>query len=91
MSQQDEKPLRVEKIKVTLPLPEGARVKTVRLLSPDPDVSTGPLPCEQSGGTAHFTVPAMLVYSVAEIEIEWREPSGDRRRFAACCRVAACF
>ena len=67
---QDEKPLRVEKIRVTLPLPEGARVKAVRLFSPDPDVSTGALPFEQSGGAAHFTVPAMLVYSVAEIEIE---------------------
>ncbi len=67
---QDEKPLRVENLRVELPLPDGVRVKAVRLHSPDADVSTGPIPCEQTAGTARFSVPLMLVYSVAEIQFD---------------------
>lgn len=67
---QDEKPLRAENVRVEMPLPKGVRVKAVRLYSPDAGVTIGPLPCEQSADAARFTVPLMLVYSVAEIQFE---------------------
>ena len=71
---QEEKPIAAENIRVMTPLPAGKRVKSVRLISPDRDVATGEIKFEL-GGTAtqqtlSFTVPRMLVYTVAEVEFQ---------------------
>ena len=67
---QDEKPIRSENLILELPLAPNQRVKSVRLRSPDSDVTTGPLPFTSTGTTARFTVPRMLVYTVVEVEFE---------------------
>jgi len=66
----EEKPLAVEGITVRLALQPGDRVKSVRLLSPDAEVSTGPAGLVQRAGEAAFTVPRMLIYTVAVAELE---------------------
>ena len=66
----EEKPLAVENLAVRLALQPGERVKSIRLLSPDADVSTGPAGLVQRNGEAAFTVPRMLIYTVAVVELE---------------------
>lgn len=66
----EEKPLAVEGITVRLALQPGERVKSIRLLSPDAEVSTGPAGLVQRSGEAAFTVPRMLIYTVAVAELE---------------------
>ena len=67
---QDEKPILSENVTLELPLAPGQRVKSVRLRSPDSDVTTGAVPFTTTGTTARFTVPRVLVYTVAEVEFE---------------------
>ncbi len=66
----DEKPIAAENLIIRLALQPGERVKSVRLLSPDADVSTGPAGLVQRSGEAAFTVPRMLIYTVAVAELE---------------------
>ncbi len=66
----EEKPLAVEGVTVRLALQPGERVKSIRLLSPDAVVSTGPAGLVQRAGEAAFTVPRMLIYTVAVAELE---------------------
>ncbi|MEN9573717.1 MAG: hypothetical protein RL514_1572 [Verrucomicrobiota bacterium] len=66
----EEKPLAVEHLTVRLALQPGERVKSIRLLSPDAEVSTGPAGLVQRTGEAAFTVPRMLIYTVAVVELE---------------------
>jgi hypothetical protein len=66
----EEKPLAVENITVRLALQPGERVKSIRLLSPDAEVSTGQAGLVQRSGEAAFTVPRMLIYTVAVAELE---------------------
>ncbi|MFM8470595.1 MAG: hypothetical protein ACKODH_11605, partial [Limisphaerales bacterium] len=66
----EEKPLAVEGTTVRLSLAPGERVKSIRLLSPDAEVSTGPAGLVQRAGEAAFTVPRMLIYTVAVAELD---------------------
>lgn len=66
----EEKPLAVESTTVRLALAPGERVKSLRLLSPDAEVSTGPVGWVQRAGEAAFTVPRLLIYTVAVAELE---------------------
>jgi len=66
----EEKPLAVEGTTVRLSLAPGERVKSIRLLSPDAEVSTGPVGLVQRAGEAAFTVPRLLIYTVAVVELE---------------------
>ena len=66
----EEKPLAVENLTVRLALQPGERVRSVRLLSPDGGVSTGAASMVQRPGEAAFTVPRMLIYTVAVAELE---------------------
>ncbi|PAW73107.1 MAG: hypothetical protein B9S33_22525, partial [Pedosphaera sp. Tous-C6FEB] len=66
----EEKPLAVEGITIRLALQPGERVKSIRLLSPDAGVSTGPVGLVQRAGEAAFTVPRMLIYTVAVADLE---------------------
>lgn len=66
----EEKPLAVENLTVRLALQPGERVKSIRLLSPDAEVSTGPAGLVQRAAEAAFTVPRMLIYTVAVVELE---------------------
>ncbi|PHX95533.1 MAG: hypothetical protein CK546_02010, partial [Pedosphaera sp.] len=66
----EEKPLAVENLTVRLALQPGERVKSIRLLSPDAEVSTGPAGLVQRTGEAAFTVPRMLIYTVAVADLE---------------------
>lgn len=66
----EEKPLAVEKLTVRLALQPGERVKSIRLFSPDAEVSTGAAAVTQRAGEATFTVPRMLIYTVAVAELE---------------------
>ncbi|NBR86770.1 MAG: hypothetical protein EB141_07540 [Verrucomicrobia bacterium] len=66
----EEKPIAVEGITVRLALQLDERVKSIRLLSPDAEVSTGPAGLVQRAGEAAFTVPRMLIYTVAVVELE---------------------
>lgn len=66
----EERPLAVEGVTVRLALQPGERVKSVRLFSPDAEVSTGPAGLVQRAGEAAFTVPRMLIYTVAVAELE---------------------
>ena len=66
----EEKPLAVVNLTVRLALQAGERVKSIRLLSPDAEVSTGPAGLGQRSGEAAFTVPRMLIYTVAVVELE---------------------
>ena len=66
----EEKPLAIEGITVRLALQPGERVKSIRLLSPDAEVSTGPAGLVQRTGEAAFTVPRMLIYTVAVADLE---------------------
>jgi hypothetical protein len=66
----DEKPLAVENLTIRLALQPGERVKSIRLLSPDAGVSTGPAGLAQRAGEAAFTVPRMLIYTVAIADLE---------------------
>ena len=66
----EEKPMAVEGTTVRLALAPGERVKSIRLLSPDAEVSTGPAGLVQRAGEAAFTVPRMLIYTVAVAELE---------------------
>jgi hypothetical protein len=66
----EEKPLAVEGTTVRLALAPGERVKSVRLLSPDAEVSTGPAGLVQRAGEAAFTVPRLLIYTVAVAELD---------------------
>lgn len=67
---QDEKPLVAENIRVALPLPAGQRVKSIRLLSPDPGMARETVPFTIADGRIEFTVPRMLVYTVAGVDFE---------------------
>lgn len=66
----EEKPLAVEGTTLRLSLAPGERVKSIRLLSPDAEVSTGPVGLVQRAGEAAFTVPRLLIYTVAVVELE---------------------
>lgn len=66
----EEKPLAVEGITVRLALAPGERVKSVQLFSPDVAVSTGPAIVKQRPDEATFTVPRLLIYTVAVAELE---------------------
>jgi hypothetical protein len=66
----EEKPIAVEGTTVRLALAPGERVKSVRLLSPDAEVSTGPAGLVQRAGEAAFTVPRLLIYTVAVAELD---------------------
>jgi len=66
----EEKPLAIEGITVRLALQPGERVKSIRLLSPDAEVSIGPAGLVQRTGEAAFTVPRMLIYTVAVADLE---------------------
>jgi len=66
----EEKPLAVTDTTVRIALAPGERVKSVRLLSPDAGVSTGPAGLVRRPGEATFAVPRMLVYTVAVAELE---------------------
>ena len=67
---QDEKPTAVENLRIELPLAAGQRVKSVRVYSPDREVTQGAVAFTVADGKARFTVPRVLVYSVAEVEFE---------------------
>ncbi len=66
----DEKPLAVESLTIRLALQPGERVKSIRLFSPDAEVSVGPAGLVQRAGEAAFTVPRMLIYTIAVAELE---------------------
>jgi len=66
----EEKPLAVEGTTLRLSLAPGERVKSIRLFSPDAEVSTGPVGLVQRAGEAAFTVPRLLIYTVAVVELE---------------------
>lgn len=66
----EERPLAIEGTTVRLALAPGERVKSIRLLSPDAEVSTGPAGLVQRTGEAAFTVPRLLIYTVAVAELE---------------------
>ncbi|NBV23758.1 MAG: hypothetical protein EBS05_17800 [Proteobacteria bacterium] len=66
----EEKPLAVENLTVRLALQAGERVKGVRLLSPDAEVSVGPAGLVQRAGEVAFAVPRMLIYTVAVADLE---------------------
>ncbi len=66
----EEKPIAAEGTTVRLALAPGERVKSIRLLSPDAEVSTGPAGLVQRSEEVAFTVPRMLVYTVAVVELE---------------------
>ena len=67
----EEKPLAVEKVRVHLALSPGEKVRAVRLLSPDADVSQGPVTLTRGrSDEVSFTVPRMLIYTVAVVELE---------------------
>ena len=66
---QDEQPIACENVTVRLALAPGERVKSVRLLSPDDAVKEIKLPVKQVGNSVSFTVPRVLVYAVAVVDL----------------------
>ena len=66
----EEKPVAVENLTIRLALQPGERVKSIRLLSPDAEVSSGPAGWVQRNREAVFIVPRMLIYTVAVAELE---------------------
>ncbi|MBM3876914.1 MAG: hypothetical protein FJ386_09375 [Verrucomicrobia bacterium] len=75
---QEENPMACEQVPVRLALGAGERVKSVRLLSPDSMAVPEKLPVKQSAGYASFTVPRVLVYAVARVDLE--QASAPERR-----------
>jgi hypothetical protein len=65
----EENPIACEQVPVRLALAPGERAKTVRLLSPD-DAKNSKLTIRQSADVATFTIPRVLVYAVAVVEVE---------------------
>lgn len=68
---QDEQPVACENTRVQLRVLPGRRVKSVRLLSPDEGMASPTLPVEQQPGLVTFTVPKMLVYSLAVVQFHF--------------------
>jgi hypothetical protein len=66
----EEKPVAVENLTVRLMLKPGERVKSIQLLSPDAQVSTGPADIVRRAGEVVVAVPRMLIYTVAVAELE---------------------
>jgi hypothetical protein len=56
-------------IPVDLPLPDGTKVKAVRLISPDAE-GEQTLEFTQADGRLKATVPGLLVYSIVVVEFE---------------------
>ena len=74
----EEKPLAVERVTVRLALAPGESIrspKSIRLYSPDADVSTMVTDLRQKAGgvgqtgEVSFTIPRMLIYTVAVVEL----------------------
>lgn len=66
---QDEKPIAVENVKVTVQLPSKARVKSVRFSSPDDNMPPTTLKFDRGKDSITFTTPRFLVYGVAVVEL----------------------
>jgi len=67
---QDEKPLAVENVRVRIQMPAGRKLKSIRLLSPDGDEKELVVKARVTKGNAMFTVPKILVYAVAVLQLK---------------------
>jgi hypothetical protein len=67
---QDEKPIAVNNVQVNLALPPRAKIKSVTLFSPDAEAPGRELHAKTKNGRATFTVPTVLVYSVAVVQFK---------------------
>jgi len=71
---QDEKPVAVENVRVSVQLPAGRKLKNIRLLSPDDaegkNAKGAILKVKVKNGMATFVVPKILVYSVAVMQLK---------------------
>lgn len=65
----DEKPIAVKQAGVDLVLPEGAKVRSVRFLTPE-EPQPIEVKAQASEGRVRFTVPSFLVYGIARVELE---------------------
>ncbi len=63
----DEKPRAVDGVKADVRLPEGAKVSTVRVVTPEGEPVA--VPFEVRNGRLRFAVPRFLVYAVARVEL----------------------
>jgi len=63
-----EMPIPAQDMKLKLRVPDGSRVSSVSLVSPDLEGDTE-LPFEQTGEAVAFAVPSILVYDVIAIEL----------------------
>ncbi len=67
---QDENPIACENVPVRLALAPGERVRRVTVISPDEAGAARVLRSSQAGGFVNFTMPCVLVYAVAVVEVE---------------------
>jgi hypothetical protein len=65
----DEKPLAVSRIVAAVALPEGARLRSVRFLTPE-SAAERTLEARVTNGRVRFVLPEFLVYGVARIEVQ---------------------
>ncbi|WP_435005074.1 hypothetical protein P12x_002964 [Tundrisphaera lichenicola] len=68
----DERPLPSTGVKADLLLPDGAKFRSVRFVSPEQDAPTT-LDAEFVDGRVRFALPEFLVYGVAQVEYQPRD------------------
>jgi hypothetical protein len=64
----DEMPIAAEGVKADFVLPKGAKVKSVRVATPEEPGGTE-VKFEVKDGRLHFDVPKFLVYSISRLEL----------------------
>jgi hypothetical protein len=66
----DEKPLAVSGLVADMALPDGATLRTIRLLTPERPDEQAVEPMRSAKGRVRFTVPEFLVYGVVRIQFQ---------------------